>query len=273
MCRPPVGVGTGPLPEEAHVSDELLVDIDDGVMVLTINRPERRNALDLATAEALASALDELDGREDVRVGVLTGAGGSFCAGMDLKAFAESGQRPVTQSRGGLGIVRRPPVKPVVAAVEGFVLGGGFEVALACDLIVAAQDAVFGLPEVQRGLVAAGGGAMRLAQRLPHHLAVELLLTGTRLSAERAHQLGLVNRLAAPGEVLSTAVELARVVARSAPMAVAATKRIVLESPGWPADEAFARQEVITKVVRESEDAREGALAFSEKRPPVWKGR
>jgi enoyl-CoA hydratase/carnithine racemase len=255
------------------VSDELLVDIDDGVMVLTINRPGRRNALDLPTAEALAAALDELDRRDDVRVGVLTGAGGSFCAGMDLKAYAETGERPITASRGGLGIVKRPPVKPVVAAVQGFVLGGGFEVALACDLIVAADDAVFGLPEVQRGLVAAGGGAMRLAQRLPHNLAVELLLTGDRLPAARAHELGLVNRLVPSDEVLPTALELARAVGRGAPLAVAATKRIVLECPDWPADEVFSRQEQLLQVVRDSQDAVEGARAFAEKRPPVWQGR
>lgn len=254
------------------MSDELLVDIDDGVMVLTINRPARRNALDLATAEALAAALDELDARSDVRVGVLTGAGGSFCAGMDLKAFAETGQRPITESRGGLGIVKRPPVKPVVAAVEGFVLGGGFEVALACDLIVAAEDAVFGLPEVQRGLVAAGGGALRLTQRLPYHLAMELLLTGERLPAARAYQLGLVNRLAPSGQVLDQSLQLARSIGRAAPLAVAVTKRIAVESRGWPAEEAYDRQEALTQAVRESADAREGARAFAERRSPVWAG-
>jgi enoyl-CoA hydratase/crotonobetainyl-CoA hydratase len=255
------------------VSDELLVDVDDGVMVLTINRPHRRNALDLPTAEALAAALDELDARTDVRVGVLTGAGGSFCAGMDLKAYAETGQRPITESRGGLGIVKRPPVKPMVAAVEGSVLGGGFEVALCCDLIVAAEDAVFGLPEVKRGLVAAAGGAMRLAQRLPYHLALEILLTGEPLSAARALELGLVNRLVPGGQVLDQARELAQAIARNAPLAVAATKRLAVEAPGWPVDEAFTRQEQMLQPVRDSEDAREGARAFSEKRPPVWKGK
>jgi enoyl-CoA hydratase/crotonobetainyl-CoA hydratase len=255
------------------VSDELLVDVDDGVMVLTINRPHRRNALDLPTAEALAAALDELDARTDVRVGVLTGAGGSFCAGMDLKAYAETGQRPITESRGGLGIVKRPPVKPMVAAVEGSVLGGGFEVALCCDLIVSAEDAVFGLPEVKRGLVAAAGGAMRLAQRLPYHLALEMLLTGEPLSAARALELGLVNRLVPGGQVLAQARELAQAIAQNAPLAVAATKRVAVEAPTWPADEAFARQEQVLQPVRDSEDAREGARAFSEKRPPVWKGK
>ncbi|MCU1690974.1 MAG: crotonase/enoyl-CoA hydratase family protein [Frankiales bacterium] len=254
------------------MSDEVLVDVDDGVMIVTINRPERRNAIDLPTADALAAALDELDERRDLRAGVLTGAGGSFSAGMDLKAFAQTGERPISRSRGGLGITGRPPTKPVVAAVQGFVLGGGFEIALACDLIVAADDAQFGLPEVQRGLVAAGGGALRLAQRLPHHVALELLLTGARLPAVRAAELGLVNRLAPSADVLATALALAHEVARNAPLALAATKRIVVEGRSWPLDEVFARQEEITAPVRASADAQEGARAFAEKRQPVWQG-
>jgi enoyl-CoA hydratase/crotonobetainyl-CoA hydratase len=254
------------------MSDELLVEVDAGVMVLTINRPARRNALDLPTAEALAAALDELEARSDVHVGVLTGAGGSFCAGMDLKAFAETGQRPITASRGGLGIVGRPPAKPMIAAVAGHVLGGGFEVALACDLIVAAEGTVFGLPEVKRGLVAAGGGAVRLTRRLPHHLAMELLLTGEPLPAARGAELGLVNRLVPPAELLQAARALAAVVARNAPLAVAATKRIAVESAEWPAAEAFTRQAAYSDPVRLSRDAAEGARAFTEKRPPVWTG-
>jgi enoyl-CoA hydratase/carnithine racemase len=255
------------------MSDELLVEVDGPVIVLTINRPRRRNAVDLPTADALAAALDELDARDDLRVAVLTGAGGSFCAGMDLKAFAETGERPISASRGGLGMVGRPPRKPVVAAVEGSALGGGLELALACDLIVAADDAVLGLPEVTRGLVAAGGGALRLAQRLPYHLAMELLLTGGTLPALRAAELGLVNRVCPAAAVRETALELARAVAAAAPLAVAATKRIVVESPGWPPEAAYSRQEEVTAAVRASADAQEGAKAFTEKRPPVWTGR
>jgi enoyl-CoA hydratase/carnithine racemase len=254
------------------VSDELLVDVDDGVMVLTINRPARRNAIDLPTAEAIAAALDTLDDRRDLRAAVLTGAGGFFSAGMDLKAFAATGERPVTASRGALGIAGRPPRKPIVAAVEGAVLGGGFELALACDLIVAAEDAVFGLPEVQRGLVATGGGALRLTERLPYHLAMELLLTGDRLPVARAAELGLVNRVCPKVRLRETALALAAGIARNAPLAVAAAKRLVLEAPSWPADERFARQEELTAPVRASRDAIEGARAFTEKRAPVWTG-
>lgn len=258
------------------MSDELLVevvgDVGHRVMVLTLNRPSRRNAIDLPTAEALAAALDDLDSRADVRAAVLLGTGGSFCAGMDLKAFAETGERPISRSRGGLGIVGRPPVTPVVAAVQGAALGGGFEVALACDLVVAADDAVFGLPEVRRGLVAAGGGALRLPQRLPRSLALELLLTGGQLPARRAYELGLVNRLCPAVDLRATALELATEVAACAPLAVAATKRIVVESPAWPLEEQFARQEQITAPVRASRDAAEGARAFAEKRVPAWAG-
>jgi enoyl-CoA hydratase/carnithine racemase len=252
---------------------ELLHDRADGVLVLTINRPERRNAIDLPTAEAIARALDELDDSPDLRAGVLTGAGGFFSAGMDLKAYAQTGERPITASRGGLGIIRRPPSKPLIAAVEGPAMGGGFELALACDLIVASERSMFALPEVKRGQVAAGGGAIRLAQRLPHHLALELLLTGDPLPASRALELGLVNRVVPAEQVLATAVELARAVARNAPLAVAATKRIVAETRTLDFDDAYALQEPIAKPVRKSADAQEGARAFAEKREPIWQGR
>jgi enoyl-CoA hydratase/crotonobetainyl-CoA hydratase len=192
---------------------------------------------------------------------------------MDLKAFAETGERPITDSRGGLGMVRRPPTKPIIAAVEGFVLGGGFELALACDLIVAAEDSVFGFPEVLRGQVAAAGGALRLSRRLPYHLALEMLLTGEPIPAARAAELGLVNRIAPPGQVLAAARALAALISRGAPLSLAATKRIVVESQDWPLDEQFDRQNALTNPVRESEDAREGARAFAEKRAPVWSGR
>jgi enoyl-CoA hydratase/carnithine racemase len=252
---------------------ELLVDLDDGVMVITLNRPQRRNAIDLPTAEALSSALDELDASADARVGVLTGAGSTFCAGMDLKALAETGQRPITERRGGLGMVRRPPIKPMVAAVAGYVLGGGFELALACDLIVAAEDSVFGFPEVLRGQVAAAGGALRLSRRMPYHLALEMLLTGEPITAARAAALGLVNRVAPPGEVLAAARSLAGLIARGAPLAVAATKQIAVEGQDWPLAEQFDRQAALVAPVRESADAQEGARAFAEKRAPVWSGR
>jgi len=195
-------------------------------------------------------------------------AGGTFCAGMDLKAFV-AGERPFVGDRGFAGIVRRPPRKPLIAAVEGWAVAGGFEIALACDLIVAARDARFGIPEVKRGLVAAGGALIRLPRRIPYHLAVELALTGDPIDAERPHAVGLVARLAEPGGAVAAATELATTIAANGPLAVAATKRILT------ADEAGAweRQAEITEPVFASEDAREGARAFAEKRPPVWRGR
>jgi len=244
------------------------VEPDGDVLVVTIDRPEARNAVNTEVAEGLAAAVDRLDGDDGLRVGVLTGAGGTFCAGMDLKAFL-AGERPFVGDRGFAGIVRRPPRKPLIAAVEGWAVAGGFEIALACDLIVAARDARFGIPEVKRGLVAAGGALIRLPRRIPYHLAVELALTGDPIDAERAHAVGLVARLAEPGGAVAAATELATTIAANGPLAVAATKRILT------ADEAGAweRQAEITEPVFASEDAREGARAFAEKRPPVWRGR
>jgi enoyl-CoA hydratase len=254
------------------VSDAPVVTREDsGVLVVTINRPEVRNAINLATAEGIAAALDELDARSDLVAGVLCGAGSAFCTGMDLKAFL-AGERPSVAGRGFAGIVERPPDKPLIAAVEGYAVAGGFEIALACDLIVAASDAKFGLPEVRRGLVAAGGGLLRLPSRVPYGLAVEWALTGAFVPASRAVEVGLVNQLTEPGRALDAALELASAIAANGPLAVRATKRILQESREWPAAEAFDRQREISEPVRASEDAREGARAFAEKRPPQWRG-
>jgi enoyl-CoA hydratase/carnithine racemase len=242
------------------------------VALITLDRPQVRNAIDLATAEEISAALDRLDADSAIRVGVLTGAGTVFSAGMDLKAFSASGQRPLTASRGAFGIVARPPEKPLIAAVEGSALGGGLEIALACDLIVAAEDARFGLPEVSRGLVAAAGGVLRLPQRIPRNVAMELVLTAAAISAPEAHRLGLVNRLTASGAAVEEAVALANSIAANAPMAVRTAKQLVLASADWPADEAFARQAPHTDRVRASADAAEGARAFVDKRAPVWTG-
>jgi enoyl-CoA hydratase/carnithine racemase len=244
-----------------------------GLAVITIDRPQVRNAVDRATADALATALDELDARDDVTVGVLTGAGGFFSAGMDLKAFSASGERPISESRGSFGICGRPPEKPLIAAVEGKALGGGFEIALACDWIVAAVDAAFGLPEVRRGLVAAAGGLVRLPQRIPRNVAMEMVITGESIGALRAQALGLVNAVATSGEALDRARVVAEVVAVNAPLAVKTSKRVLRESALWPDDELFERQAPLIDGVRNSEDAKEGARAFVEKRPPVWHGR
>ncbi len=249
----------------------VLTSVVDGVLVVTINRPASRNAIDTVTAVAIAAALDRLESDGSLVSGILTGAGGTFCAGMDLKAFL-AGERPSVPGRGFAGIVEQPPAKPLIAAVEGHAIAGGFEIALACDMIVAAEDARFGLPEVKRGLVAAGGGLIRLPQRIPYHLAMEWALTGELVPAVRAHEVNLVNRLAAPGAALDVALDLARSIAANGPLAVAATKRSIVEGAEWPQSEMFDRQRAISEPVRASEDAREGARAFKEKRPPRWQG-
>jgi enoyl-CoA hydratase len=253
------------------MAEPVLTEVADGVAVITINRPEARNAVNGAVARGIAAALDELDSRADVRVLVLTGAGGTFSAGMDLKGFL-TGDAPVSGDRGFGGIVERPPVKPVIAAVEGYALAGGFELALACDLVVASEAAKFGLPEVRRGLVAGAGGLLRLPRRIPYHLAMEIALTGEHFPAERLYAAGLVNLLVPAGEALSGAARLAQRVALGAPLALAATKRVVAQAADWDSGEAFTRQREIINPVFSSADAREGALAFAEKRPPTWRG-
>jgi enoyl-CoA hydratase len=255
------------------MSDEVTVTAPgDGTLVVTIDRPRARNAVDMAVAHAIASAMDRLDNDNALVVGIITGAGGTFCAGMDLKAFVR-GEKPVVPGRGFAGIVEQPPRKPVIAAVEGYALAGGFEIVLACDLVVAARGATFGLPEVTRGLVAAGGGLLRLPRRVPYHVAMELSLLGSHVTAARMHELGLVNRLVDDGTALDAAQALGAEIAGNGSLAVAATKRIIIESADWPADEAFARQAEIAGPVSASDDAREGATAFAEKRAPVWTGR
>ena len=250
----------------------VLTDVVDGVLVITINRPEARNAINTVTAVALGAAMDRLDEDPTLVAGIVTGAGGTFCAGMDLKAFL-AGEKPSIPGRGFAGIVEQPPAKPVIAAVEGYALAGGFEIALACDMIVAADDAKFGLPEVKRGLVAAGGGLMRLPERVPYHVAMEWSLTGELVPATRAYEVSLVNRLTPKGGALEAALELGRAISANGPLAVRATKRVIVEAPEWSRAEMFEKQREITLPVRESEDAREGATAFKEKRAPRWRAR
>lgn len=254
------------------MSDELQIEPHGPVRVLRISRPQARNAMTGTLARRIAAAIDALEADDTCRVAVITGDGGHFCAGMDLKAFTQ-GELPWDPVRGFGGLTERPPAKPIIAAVEGYAVAGGFELALACDLIVAADNAQFGLPEVRRGLVASAGGLMRLPRRLPYFLAMEMALTGDLLSAERAWSQGLVNRLAAPGEALAQALQLAACIAEQAPLAVRASKRIVIESATWPADEMFARQAPLADPIGHSADALEGARAFAEKRAPVWRGR
>jgi enoyl-CoA hydratase len=254
------------------VSDEVLVERRGAVQVITINRPQAKNALNLAVAEAVADAVDELDASDELWVGVLTGAGGTFSAGMDLKAFLR-GESPSIEGRGLCGITQAPPRKPLIGAVEGWALAGGFELLLACDLVVAARTARFGVPEVKRSLVAAGGAALQLPRRVPFAIALELLLTGEPFSAERAAEVGLVNRLTDEGGALDAAVELGALIAGNGPLAVAATKQIARASADWSLAEGWKAQGAIIAPVFGSEDAREGATAFAEKRAPVWKGR
>ena len=253
------------------MGDCLLIDDADGVRVLTMNRPQARNAIDAETAFAMAAALVELDERDDLLVAVITGAGGSFCSGMDLKKFPTEGI-PIVPGRGFAGITFQVTKKPLIAAVEGFALEGGFEIALACDLIVAASGAQFGLPEVRIGLVAAAGGLMRLPQRLPPNVAMSLILTGDLLDASTAFAHGLVSELCPDGEALNRAVALAKRIATYAPLAVAASKSVVVRSRTWPEDTAFAMQAELTDPVNASNDAHEGARAFTERRAPEWTG-
>ncbi len=252
-------------------SDKVLVDIDDGLMTITINRPEVRNAVDRDVSYGVCAAVDEMDARLDVRVGILTGSGGNFCSGMDLQAFLR-GEVTRVEGRGILGIAKTPPTKPLIAAVEGYALAGGFESVLACDLVVASRDALFGLPEVTRGLAAAAGGLIRLPRLIPPRIAMEAALTGDRLTAETLHRHGLVNHLVDPGEALARSVELARRIIANAPLAVAASKRVIIEQRDWSDAESFDRQESIAGHVIASADAREGATAFKEKRAPRWTG-
>ena len=251
---------------------EVLVDYEEGLVIITINRPAARNAVNRAVSYGVCAAIDALDAREDLRVGILTGAGGTFCAGMDLKAFLQ-GEVIRVEGRGLMGISMTPPRKPLIAAVEGFALAGGFEATLVCDLVVAARNAQFGLSEVKRGLVAGGGGLLRLPRLISPRIAMELALTGDMISAERAAQVGLVNILTEPGETLAEARRLAARIIANAPLSVAASKRVLVEQRDWPLSEMFARQQEITGPVLASSDAREGAAAFAEKRQAHWLGR
>jgi enoyl-CoA hydratase/carnithine racemase len=251
----------------------VLFEVADGIALITLNRPERRNAIDLPTAEALSAALTELDDRDDVTVGVITGNGPVFSAGMDLKVIAAGGPRPIVPGRGAFGIVENPPAKPLIAAVEGAALAGGFEIALACDLIVSADNASFGLPEVKRGLAAAAGGAVRLPQRVPYSQAMRMILTGEPITAHRAFELGLVVELTPPGGALAAAQALAARIACNAPLAVRTSKQVVQLVQGKSLDAAFEAQRPLMQMIRESADALEGAKAFAEKREPTWTGR
>ena len=253
------------------MSEEVLTSEEDGILVVTINRPEAKNAMTKAAAEGIAAAMDRLDSDDNLRVGILTGAGGTFCSGMDLKGFLR-GESPSIEGRGFGGIVQKPPEKPLIAAVEGYALAGGLELMIACDLVVASTGAKFGIPEVKRGLIAAAGGVMMLPDQIPERIAMELALTGDFIDAARAYELGLINRIT-EGEALAAAKELAASIVANGPLAVRVSKQVIKQSRGWPMDERYTRQTQLIAPVFVSEDAREGAAAFAEKRAPNWKGK
>jgi enoyl-CoA hydratase len=245
----------------------VIAELTKGVLVVTINRPEAGNSLNPAVGKGLVEALGDAATNPEVRTIVVTGAGEKiFCAGMDLKAFAAG--EDMAKVGEGLAMLAQCP-KPVIAAVNGHAMAGGFEVMMRADLVVAADHAKFGIPEVKRGLVAAGGGT-RLPTRIPLQIALELGLTGEPISATRALELGLINRVVPAAEVMSTALGLAALITANGPLAVQATKRLMLEEVG--ADTAAHVREV-TRHVFASADAREGATAFAEKRAPTWTGK
>ena len=253
------------------MSDEVLVEHDDGLVIITINRPHVRNAVNRAVSYGVCEAIDEMERRPDLRLAILTGAGGNFCAGMDLKAFAQ-GEVTRVEGRGILGIAYTPPKKPLIAAVEGYALAGGFEAVLACDLLIASRTAMFGLPEAKRGLAAAAGGLLRLPRSIPSRIAMEMALTGAFVSAQRLERYGLINVLVEPGEALHEAKRMAREILANAPLSVELSKRVMVEQRDWPLDEMFARQDAVLGHVLRSNDAREGASAFVEKRAARWTG-
>jgi enoyl-CoA hydratase len=253
------------------MSDEVLTTTEDGILLVTINRPAARNAMTRRAAEMIAAAMDRLDAEPAVRCAILTGAGGTFCSGMDLKGFLK-GEYPVAGDRGFGGLTAWSPTKPVIAAVDGYALAGGFELAIACDMIVANVEAKFGIPEATRGLVAGGGGVVRLPRLVSRAVAMEMALTGEAFTATRAYELGLINRLV-EGSAVDGARALAQRIVANGPLAVAAGKAVIRDSWLWPDDEINARQRPYLTRVFASEDAREGARAFAEKRAPNWQGK
>jgi enoyl-CoA hydratase len=254
------------------MSEELLRKRDGHVEVLTINRPQARNAINLATAREISIALDECAADDDVWVVILTGAEDkAFSAGMDLKAFAQ-GEFPATDQGFG-GVTERHFPKPLICAANGSAFAGGFEMLLSCDLVVAADHAVFGIPEASRGLIAGAGGLIRLPRRIARAVALEMALTAEPLSAARAYEIGLVNRVVPGAQVMETAMALAQHICANAPLAVRTSKRVMLDAIDMTEEAAWGLNNEAFGAIAASADALEGAIAFAEKRPPVWQGK
>lgn len=249
----------------------LLLETRGPILVLTINRPEARNSINKEVATAIAGALDRLDADDGLAIAVITGAGGGFCGGMDLKGFA-NGELPVVGDRGFAGIAARSARKPIIAAVEGFALAGGLEIALACDLIVAARDAKLGIPEVRVGLFAGAGGLLRLPRRVGLGPAMRLGLTGAPITAEEGYRIGLVDEVVEPGSALESAMNLAETIAANAPLSLAATKAVLIEGLSKTEEDFWPWQVQYIRQVFSSKDAKEGPRAFAEKRAPQWSG-
>ena len=250
------------------MADEVLTERRDRVLVITLNRPKAKNSVNAALAAALTAAIEELDSDDGLSAGVLTGADGGFSAGMDLKAFAKEGP-----PKGFDEFLRNGAKKPLIAAIEGFALAGGLEIALSCDLLVAAKGVRLGIPEVGVGLFAAGGALMRLPRLVPYGVAMEMALTGDPISVEQAAEYGMVARIAEPGKAVDEAIALATRISKNAPLSVAASKQMVADSFGRTEEEFWKHQAPLVRDIFASKDAQEGPRAFAEKRAPQWSGK
>lgn len=249
-------------------NEAVLTEVRGRVLLITLNRPDQMNAINTDLAQGVLAAVKQLDDDDGLTAGVMTGAGRGFCAGMDLKAFATTGPPK------GLGdFFEQGARKPIIAAIEGFALAGGLEMALSCDLLVAAENVKFGIPEAGVGLFAGGGALIRLPSRVGYMKAMEMALTADPITAQEAQALGLVSRITEKGKAIEAALELAERIARNAPLSVAASKTIIKGTMGLTEEEAWKYQQPLFSSVFSSDDAKEGPRAFAEKRAPNWTGK